>query len=56
LLRLLRWQLFGEDVRERLTPPLRCEVVELGRPRRVGCVEELRDGSELERLADLLGR
>src|SRR5262249_41932543 len=51
LLRLLRGEELRQHFRERPTPPARREVVELGRSRRVRCVEELRHGGQLERLA-----
>src|SRR5712691_5758605 len=42
----------GQNLGECLAPPLRGEVVELRSARGIRRIEELRDGRELERLAD----
>src|SRR5262245_33200195 len=54
-LRVLRVEL-RQDVGQRLSPPLRGEVVQLWRPRGVGGVQELRDRRELQRLPQHLRR
>src|SRR5215469_3348026 len=45
-----------QHLRERPPPPARREEVQLGRPRRIRRVEELRHRRELESLADSLRR
>jgi len=45
-----------KDVGERVSPALRGEEVQLGRARRIGAVQQLREGRKLERLPNRLGR